>query len=543
MTASTDTEEGTRADLRWKTIPGLLRDVAQRRPDAEALVDLSGDDPKRLTFSQLLDEVNTAARAVVAAGVKPGDRVAIWAPNCWEWEVALLALQSAGAALVPLNTRYKGLEAVDILKRSGAKVLFTVEGFLGNDYLSMLREAAHGDDLGELREIVLLRNTSRPVGARTFAEFLDSASSVDPAVVDAMVEDLQPTDTSDLLFTSGTTGKPKGVIQSHASTLRAFGDWADIVGLADHDRYLVINPFFHAFGYKAGIVAALITGCTIVPLPAFDVDEAVDVIIGEQISMIPGPPTLYQTLLNHPHFDPAATPTLRLAVTGAAAVPVKLVEQMHKILGFENVITAYGLTEASGVVTVCRSDDSAETIAHTSGRAIPGVEVRIVDDSGSELPRGEAGEIVVRGYNVMSGYFEDPGQTAETIDSDGWLHTGDVGTMDADGYIDITDRKKDMFIVGGFNAYPAEIEALMSANPEIAQCAVVGIPDERMGEVGHAFVVPTAGLDPEPAELIAWARENMANFKAPRGITIVSELPLNASGKVMKFELRDRLTG
>jgi len=216
---------------------------------------------------------------------------------------------------------------------------------------------------------------------------------------------------------------------------------------------------------------------------------------------------------------------------------------MRETLGFETVLTAYGLTEACGVVTVCRSDDDDETISHSSGRAIPGIEVRVVDDNGAELPAGQPGEVVVRGYNVMQGYFEDPVQTAEAIDSEGWLHTGDVAVMDDRGYLNITDRLKDMFIVGGFNAYPAEIEALLGAHPGIAQAAVVGVPDERLGEVAHAFVVPTTGKDLDPAEVVSWARDNMANYKAPRTVEVVDELPLNASGKVLRYELRSRATG
>jgi len=537
------TDEGTRADLRWGTIPALMRDVADRLGDREAVVDLSGDAPVRLGFAELRRRGDDAARGLISAGVQPGDRVAIWAPNCWEWIVALVGLQSVGAALVPLNTRYKGIEAADILRRSRAKVLFTVEGFLGNDYVSMLRAAAGPEGLVDLDAVVLLRDTGeRPDGVVTLDELVAEASDVSQADVDARVEALEPGAMSDLLFTSGTTGAPKGVVQTHASTLRAFGDWADIVGLRDFDRYLVINPFFHSFGYKAGIVAGLITGCTLVPIPIFDVDLAVEVIKAEGISMIPGPPTIYQTLLNHPAFDPAAVDTLRLAVTGAAAVPVALVEAMRNTLGFETVLTAYGLTEASGVATVCRAEDGAETISHTSGRAIPGVEVLVVDDDGREMPPGEAGEVVVRGYNVMREYFEDPEQTAEAIDADGWLHTGDVGTMDERGYLDITDRLKDMFIVGGFNAYPAEIEALLGAHPGIAQAAVVGVPDERMGEIGHAFVVPVAGTELDADEVRAWARENMANYKVPRSIEVVEALPLNASGKVLRFELRGRAT-
>jgi acyl-CoA synthetase (AMP-forming)/AMP-acid ligase II len=261
--------------------------------------------------------------------------------------------------------------------------------------------------------------------------------------------------------------------------------------------------------------------------------------VGEhKISCIPGPPTIYQSLLNSPEAGELAN--LRLAVTGAAAIPVSLVDRMRTELGFETVLTAYGLTEATGFATSCRADDDPETIATTSGRAIPGVEVRVVDDGGSEVPRGEPGEIVIRGYNVMQGYYDEPEETAAAIDGDGWLHTGDVGVMDERGYVRITDRKKDMFIVGGFNAYPAEIENLMLAHEKVAQVAVVGVPDDRMGEVGMAFVVLRPGAEATPDELVAWCRQRMANYKAPRHVELVDALPLNAMGKVLKYQLREQ---
>ncbi|MFM7068642.1 MAG: AMP-binding protein, partial [Actinomycetes bacterium] len=457
--------EGTRGDLRWGTTAGLLADAVRRWGNAEAVVDLTDPERGRFSFTELADRVRATTRGMIAAGVEPGDAVAIWAPNCWEWVVALLALQSSGGVLVPLNTRYKGREAADILRRSRAKLLFTVEGFLGNDYVSMLRDSEVGDT-PHLEQIVLLRTTGDvPAGVVTSAEFVAAGGSVDDAALDRRISSLNGSSVSDLLFTSGTTGHPKGVIQTHAQTLRAFGDWADVVGLRDTDRYLVINPFFHAFGYKAGILAALMAGATIVPLAVFDVDAAMTAIADEQISMIPGPPTLYQTILNHPAFDPAKVASLRLAVTGAAVVPVELVHQMRDVLGFETVITGYGLTEACGIATMCRHDDDVETIARTSGRAIPGVEVLVVGDDGAEVPSGESGEVVVAGYNGMHGYFEEPEQTAEAIDALGRLHTGDVGVMDERGYLRITDRMKDIFIVGGFNAYPAEIEQLLLAQP------------------------------------------------------------------------------
>lgn len=518
-----------RGDLEWGTIPNLARSAAERFGDDEALVD--GDT--RLTFAELWAEARHAAKAFVAAGIGLGDRVALWAPNIWEWPVALLGLHAVGASVVPLNTRFKGAEAAYVLQRSRAKLLVTVDGFLGNDYVSMLA----GHDLPHLLQTVVLRPEGS--GGTGWVDFLLTGSAVDDAVVDERLADVGPDDVSDIMFTSGTTGAPKGVIARHGPTVRAFTDWANLVGLRRGDRYLVVNPFFHSFGYRAGIVASLVAGATMVPQAVFDVPEAMRNVVEHKITMLPGAPAIYQTILNHPDLADFDLSSLRLAVTGAAAIPVSLVERMWSDLGFETVLTAYGLTEATGFVTSCRADDDAETIATTSGRAIDGVEVRIVDDDGVEQSPGDPGEIVVRGYNVMPGYFEDDEQTAETVDADGWLHTGDIGWMDERGYIRITDRKKDMYIVGGFNAYPAEIENLLTRHPDIGQVAVVGVPDERLGEVGMAFVVPAAGHTPDPDEIIAWAREHMANYKVPRSVRIVDALPLNPAGKVLKFQLRE----
>ncbi|HZU79226.1 MAG TPA: AMP-binding protein, partial [Acidimicrobiales bacterium] len=292
------------------------------------------------------------------------------------------------------------------------------------------------------------------------------------------------------------------------------------------------------------ILACLMRGATLVPLPVFDVDRVLETIERERITVLPGPPTLYQSLLEHPRRHEHDLSSLRLVVTGAAVVPVELIRRLREELQVETVLTAYGLTESTGVVTMCRQGDAAETIAFTSGRAIPGLEVRVVDDGGRALAPGEPGEVVVQGYTVMSGYLDDEEATAETIDGEGWLHTGDIGVLDESGNLRITDRKKDMFIVGGFNAYPAEIEGALLRHPAVAQAAVVGVPDERLGEVGHAFVVPRAGFETASLadDIATWCRDEMANFKVPRRVEIVDALPVNASGKVLKTELRLRAT-
>jgi len=526
----------------------VARHAAGRFGGAEAVVD--GD--ARYSYAQLWEEATKTARAFIGAGVQPGDRVALWAPNSYEWIVTLLGLQSAGAIVVPLNTRLRGTEAAYILNRSRAKLLVTVGTFLGVDYPAMLAS----EDLPHLQHLVVLDEIAvgggdgpepgrSAEGARRrttcWTAFRALGADVEPATVDARIDGVGPEDVSDLIFTSGTTGAPKGVVATHGQSIRTFTEWSRIVGLAAGDRYLLVNPMFHTFGYKAGILACLLSGATIIPLPVFDVDAVLERVAAEGVTVLPGPPTLYQSLLDHPALGQSDISTLRLAVTGAAVIPVDLVKRMRGGLGFDVVLTAYGLTEATGFVTATTPDDDLETIATTSGRAIDGVEVRIIGPEGDSLPAGAPGEVLCRGFNVTAGYFEDPEQTAATIDPDGWLHTGDVGVLDDAGNLRITDRIKDMFIVGGFNAYPAEIESLLLAHTDIAQVAVVGVPDDRLGEVGVAFVVPKTGRTVEAAAVVAWACEHMANYKAPRDVRVVEALPLNASGKVLKFKLREML--
>jgi acyl-CoA synthetase (AMP-forming)/AMP-acid ligase II len=546
-----------RGDLEWGTLPGLVQDAAARFGESEAVVDRNGPGgtTTRWSFDQLADEVATATRAVVANGIEPGDRVAIWAPNCAEWIVAALGAVGAGAVLVPLNTRYKGSEAAYILRASGARMLFTVQGFLGTDYPGLLDEAAAaGESVPDLERVVVLRTdaiddgvvaTTAGTRAVGWADFLAEAERCEAEVAAGRTASISPEDLSDLVFTSGTTGHPKGAMTTHGQSLRTFATWSELVGLRAGDRYLIVNPFFHTFGYKAGILACLMAGATMVPEPVFDVDVVLQRVSDERISVLPGPPTIFQSILDHPKRDAYDLATLRLVVTGAAVVPVELVEALWSDLGIDTVLTAYGLTEATGTVTMCRRGDSAAVISATSGRAIPDVEVRVVDAEGDAVASGGAGEILVRGYNVMSGYFCDPDATAAAIDAAGWLHTGDVGFLDGGGNLTITDRLKDMYVSGGFNVYPAEVEAVLRRHPGVGQVAVIGVPDHRMGEVGLAVVVPTAGADPSALgdELPDLAREQLANFKVPRRVEVVDVLPTNASGKVLKRELRARFGG
>ena len=504
------------------TTPAVLDRMARDYPDHEALITAD----RRLTFAELREDVRRTAAAIAGAGVDPGDRVAIWSPNTWHWVVACLAVHWAGAVVVPVNTRYTAEEAADILARTKAPLLFAMGRFLGADRVADLDRAA----LPSLRRIVRI-----PVedDDGSWDEFV-SGPAVPMAEVDARAEAVRPDDVADILFTSGTTGRSKGVLCAHRQSLSAPAAWAACGELSPADRYLCINPFFHNFGYKAGILACLQTGATLIPQLTFDPVQAMRTVAEQRITVLPGPPTIYQTLLDHPSRKDFDLSSLRFAVTGAAIVPVVLIERMQRELDFDIVLTAYGLTEASGFGTMCRPDDDPVTVATTCGRPIADFELRLADPD-----EAGAGEVLLRGPNVMLGYLDDPAATAAAIDADGWLHTGDIGTVDSAGNLRITDRLKDMYICGGFNVYPAEVEQVLARLDGVGDVAVIGVPDERLGEVGRAFVVRRPGTDLDAETVIGYAREHLANFKTPRSVAFVAELPRNAGGKVVKPTLRE----
>lgn len=497
------------------TLPGVLRQAAQRWPDKTAV----SDGETTITFSALEARAREVARAFIGNGLLAGDRFAIWAPNSIEWQVTALGGQLAGCVLVPLNTRYKTAEAADILARSGARVLFHADRFLETDYAAM----ANACD----------------VEHRVTIDSPWPSTAVDDEALDDRISGLSPDSLADVLYTSGTTGAPKGVMCTHGQNIRVFETWSEGVTLAASDRYLIVNPYFHSFGYKAGWLAALIQGATVYPMPVFDLDAVLSLIQQEKISFLPGAPTIFQSILATENRSDYDLSSLRCAVTGAASVPVQLVKDMKTVLGFEEVYTAYGLTESTGVVSLCLPDDDFETIATTSGKPMKGIEVQTTGPDGAPTPPGEPGEIWVRGFNVMKGYLDDPEASAATITPDGWLKTGDIGIFTESGHLKITDRIKDMYICGGFNCYPAEIENVLLDHPAVLDVAVVGAPDERMGEVGHAYVVSRDNQTLKEAGLISWARDHLANFKVPRRVSFVESLPRNASGKVQKFLLKD----
>ncbi|MBG0565057.1 FadD3 family acyl-CoA ligase [Actinoplanes aureus] len=504
------------------TIPAAVAEAAGRHGSAPALVE---PGVGRWSFAELHAEIRTVARAFISAGINPGDRVAVWAPNTSYWMLAALGASCAGATLVPVNTRYTGVEAADVIGRSGARALVVSEPFLGTDRLAALRTT--GEALPPLVVGVPAPASTDQTG--DWQAFLRRADEVPEADADARAAAVSPDDVSDILFTSGTTGRSKGAMSAHRQALGVAAAWAEVGGLSPADRYLVVNPFFHSFGLKAGILACLQSGATVVPLPVFDVRRALEVIATEAITVLPGAPTLYISLLDHHARDAYDLSSLRLAVTGAAIVPAALIERIRQELGFSTVLTAYGLTEAV-VATMCRPEDDVRTVASTNGRAVAGMEVRISESDG---------EVLLRGPNVMLGYLDDPKATAETIDGDGWLHTGDVGRLDQHGNLTITDRLKDMYICGGFNVYPAEVERVLAEMTGVSEAAVLGVPDRRLGEVGRAYVVPRPGHGVSVIEVIEFCRKRLAGYKVPRSVVMRRELPHNASGKVVKYQLRE----
>jgi HIP---CoA ligase len=532
-----------------RTVPRLVRASAETFARRPAVID--GDVVR--TFAELADDVLEAARGFAALGVRPGDRVGLWAANSYRWVVTALGILTAGGIVVPLNTRYRGAEARQMLGRTEARALVVAQGFLGYDHVGELFGGAAVEeqsayDLAHLEfvlnigpEAAVPCGTSPPV--MDWPELAAAANRVPVAAALATAVAVRPDDLSEIIFTSGTTGPSKGVQLTHGAPIDLYVPYGRIWGLRPGDRYLIILPLFHTGGNKAGMISCLLHGATMVPMPVFDPVAAMRLIERYQITVMNGSPTIYTSILDHPERDHYDLSSLRLAATGAAVVPQRLVERARAELPFQNFITAYGLTECSGTATMCRPDDSAEIVTQTNGSALPGVELRVIGLDGSAVGIAEPGEVLVRGPNVTPGYWRDPAATAAAIDPDGWLHTGDIGSTDGAGNLKITDRLKDLFIVGGFNVSPAEVEQVMARHPDISEVAVVGIPDPRLGEVSRAYVIPKPGTAPGEEQIIAWCRERLANFKVPRSVIFVSALPRNASGKVLKRQLRSAGAG
>jgi len=526
-----------------QTIPTLLHEVADFGSHLAAV-----DGDKKVTYADLEREVHRVARAYLANGVRRSDRVALWVPNRMEFILSMLGAQAIGAAVVPLNTRFTGHEAITILQRSRSSILIVADGFLGLNYSQMLIDATATIDpagglpgvLPNLRLTVGLDSVPPMASGSDWESFLISGETVSDTELKDALDSVLPEDVMDILYTSGTTGVPKGVMSSHRQTIGVARAWAIGADLKAEDRYAIVNPLFHGFGYKAGMISSLVAGSTMYPVLTFVADDLLDLVQQEKISVLPGVPTIFTTLIDHPNLKNYDLSSLRFAIAGATAAPETLFRDMVHILGFTRVAQAYGLTECV-VATMSRPGESLEHAQETTGPAVEGIEIKIVDEAGYDLPVGEDGEIWIRGDNVMLGYFEDEDATRAVVDDAGWFHSGDIGRLDEHGCVKITDRLKDMFIVGGFNVYPAELENVLRKHPAVNESAVIGVEDKRLGSVGRAYVALLHDVDPRPTEkeLEEFCRERLANFKVPRDFVFVDSFPRNATGKILKSDLRD----
>jgi len=508
---------------------------ARIHADSIAIRSDSGD----LTFAGLETASREVGRGLMALGVARGDRVAIWGVNSAPWVVAALGIQAAGATLVPIGTRLRGREAEGILVDSGARVLLCDRRFGEFDYVDAI--LARG--VPALERIVVFdapgdENEGTPVIG------LDSlraiGTQIEDAALDARIAEATGDDIVDIIFTSGTTGKPKGVPMTSAQSLIACeAQREELTRFTPSDVFAVTYPFAHNAGYRAGWQVSVLYGVRILPVSTFDPGDLLRLIEREKVTFLPTAPTVAQGIIDHPDRPHTDLSSVRIVATGGTTIPVRQVDELRAAFGpGTQVQTGYGLTETAGSVTSTMPDDPSEVVAKTVGRALSMLEVKIVGPDHVELPVGQVGEIAVRGPQVLKGYYNNPEATAAAFTADGFFLTGDAGSVDAHGNFSITDRIKDMYLVGGFNCYPAEIEGMMQGMPGVGKVAVIGVDDARLGQVGRAFIVRHPGATLTEEQVIAWCRNEMANYKVPRSVRFLDTLPLNATGKVAKVELR-----
>jgi len=520
-----------------RTLSQVLRDTTARFPQRSAILDPSG---VAFTYEQLSARVDRLARGLLEIGVAKGDKVGLWMPNIPEWVVAYFAIARIGAVVVPMNTRYKTHEVQYILDDSEATTLFAVASFVGIDYLRMIGEIR--GKLPNLEHVVIVGEPGEAM--RGFDEVVGLGEA---GITDGRLAEREalcdPTDNVFILYTSGTTGNPKGAMLSHHNIAKNAEQVTEVLHTSEEDVFLLAVPFFHCFGCVMGIGGSVTWGAAMVPMEVFKPKPALGLVERFGVSVLYGVPTMFVLELEENRKGkedgtPYDVSSLRTGIMAGAPCPIEVMkgtmEELHC-----NVSIAYGLTEASPVITMTRFDDSIERRVETVGRALDGIEVKISDDDHAPVPTGEMGELACRGYNVMLGYHGAPEVTAEAIDADGWLYSGDLATMDADGYVKIVGRKKDMLISGGFNVYPAEIEEYLFTHPKVQNVSVIGVPDDVFGEVAVAYIIPREGETIDPQEIVDYCAGEIANFKVPRYVEVVDEFPMTQSGKVQKFKLRD----
>lgn len=508
-----------------------------------------GDNPgiihagTRLTWAQVGEQSRWLAKALLAHGVTRGDNVALWFPNHPGWLVMWLAAVRIGAAVVPINTQYKPAEAAYILAKSEAKALIMEDSFLGKDFVESFREMCpdwngrNTTQLPDLNTVILLGRNAE--GTIPYADFLASSNSVSDAELEIAAARAEPEDTIIIVFTSGTTGNPKGVMHSH-NALRMMRSVVQTLGIGPEDRILGHLPLFHVSGVFSSFLPALITGGALVQMDRWDPAVALQVIADEGISVLSGIPTHFIDLLRHPDVRNFDTSSLRTGWIGGSTIPAEVIAGARETLGMSALLPVYGMTETTSTTTLGRPSDSVESLLAAKGVPLGGYEVRVVDPHSREpLPTGAEGEVSVRGYTVMKGYYRDEEATAAVLDPDGWFYTGDLGVFDSNGYLSITGRLSDKFIVGGFNVHPADIEHVLAAHPQVKQAHVVSRPDERLGEVAVAFVETVPGADLDAEEITEYCRGRLASFKVPRSFIFVDAWPTTPSGKIQRFKLRE----
>lgn len=512
------------------TIGADLERTVARVGDREALVECATG--RRWTYAELDRDVDRLARALLAAGLEQGDRVGIWAPNCAEWVLVQYATAKVGVVLVTVNPAYRTSELAYVLQQSGVRLLVSAMEFKGSDYTAMVEQVR--PDCPALERVVR-------IGTSDWDDLL--ATQADEAALHERSASLSPDDPINVQYTSGTTGFPKGATLSHRNILNNGFFVTDLIGFTEQDRLCVPVPFYHCFGMVMGNLGCTSHGaCIVVPAPAFDPAVTLRAVQDERCTGLYGVPTMFIAMQGLRDFGSYDLSSLRTGIMAGSPCPVTVMERCIADMHMAEVSIAYGMTETSPVSTQTRVDDDVERRTSTVGRVHPHVEVKVVDPvDGATVPRGETGELCTRGYSVMLGYWEEPEKTAEAVDAEGWMHTGDLAVMREDGYVNIVGRSKDMVIRGGENVYPREVEEFLHTHSDVADVQVVGVPDPRYGEELCAWVKLREGAEPLTVEAVReFCAGRLAHYKVPRYVRVVDEFPMTVTGKVRKVEMRER---
>jgi fatty-acyl-CoA synthase len=505
----------------------------------------------RITYQEMNELINRFSRGLINLGINKGDKVAIWMPNNPNWAIAQFSIIKAGAIIVPLSTRFKSYDLEYILKQSEAVALLMASSLGKIDFYKIILDIypeleesrpgeLHIEKLPFLKNIVVFGGEPKP-GCFSSYEMMLLGDETSDEEHRRRTSSLSPGDVVNIPYTSGTTGFPKGVMTTHEQYLGQVVCFRDRLGIKEKDRFVAIAPFFANFGNYFGILLpAMVGGCSLM-IEAYDPTLALKLIEKEKATNFSGTPTMYLDILNHPEFAKTNVSSLRTAMTGAAPAPVQMVKDVYGKMGIEVLCNGYGMTENSGCTTMTRKEDMPEVLAETTGQPLPGVSICIQDpNTNDKLAAGQVGELCTKGWIVMKGYYKMEKETAECFDDEGWFHTGDLGMLDKYGNFVITGRLKEMFISGGFNVYPAEIENFLYSMDGIGQVAVVGVPDKRMGEVGMAFVVAKTDVSISEEKIASFCKGRIASYKIPRYALFLNELPLAGVGKVQKFVLYEK---